>query len=377
MHAEGAFLDFAAGGDQGIVAALRSDIELRLQHNGNEYTHHLPAWTQGIERSASFHFGPVCFSSRGDWIDSVDFPEAGKQNYLNEAEANYRWKEILKEALEQPHSEAEVAGLASPVYEVVRKCPAVLSVTVRGYEREYSRKLARMVCKTALDSTSLCFQNSDFFRQQALHDERLPPFSTSGILESNGFLWLPGSRLVRMPVLPPAEALETWNSFELFHDPIGQILWGILDPSAHSHPRLSSRWATALDWLGEGCREPSDAVALAKMAASLDVLSNGGRCKGILQMVSNLSGLRAEEQVMRSGEPMTLAKVIEGIYNHGRSRILHNHHDRLAPFTRERAQAEQIATAVLLEAALRLHAYNGDDEDDEAFRTMPQTSDPR
>lgn len=80
---------------------------------------------------------------------------------------------------------------------------------------------------------------------------------------------------------------------------------------------------------------------------------------------------------MRTGDPMTLAKVIKGIYDQGRSRILHgNHHDRLKPFVKERAQAEQIANAVLLEAALRLSVYRGEDDDDDAFRTMPPAPSP-
>lgn len=370
LHAEGAFAGSVTSGGATAMDSLRADIAAAIARNGFEYTHHFPAWTQGIEKDSSFALGPVRFASRDSWIDRVDFPETGKQEYLNEPDANHRWKYILRAALDDRRDEASVPGLAGPIYGVVRHCPAVLTVTVLGYEREFSRKLARIVCKAALDGTSLCFQNSDFFRQQALHDERLPPFLSTSLMETKGFLWLPGSNLNRIPVLPPNGAREAWEGKKRLHAPLGAALQALVDPSDHPHPQLASRWATALDWFGEGCREPSDAVALAKVGTSLDVLSAGGRYKGILQMVSNLTGLGEKEQVMKSGEPMTLEKVIEGIYNQGRSQILHgNHHDRLKPFAVERSRAEQIANAVLLEAALRLFGYDGDG-DEKAFRTM-------
>jgi hypothetical protein len=93
-------------------------------------------------------------------------------------------------------------------------------------------------------------------------------------------------------------------------------------------------------------------------------------------MVAHLTGRKGEEQVMKSGEPMTLAQVVRAIYDQGRSQILHGtHHDRLKSFARERAQAEQIATSVLLQAALRLNVYKGADDDDKAFSTMPRPND--
>ena len=375
LHAEGIFAEVGQDADGCALGMLRAEVESRLEGAGEVYTHHLPAWTQGSERFAPVLLGPVRFASRNDWLAAVDFSEGAKNHYLAEASANHRWKEIVLDALGKPQSEVELAGLAGPVYDVIRRCPAVLSVTIRGFEQHFSRKLARIVCKSALDATSLYFQNPEQFRQQTLHDERLPPLATSsGLLESNGYLWLPGSRLNRHPPVPFDVAQGVWDGMAAFHAPIGGILRALVEPSGHHHPGLASRWATALDWLAEGCREASDAVALAKVGTSLDVLSAGGKYRGILSMVSHLTGLHSEDQVMKAGEPMTLAQVVKRIYDQGRSQILHGtHHDRLKSFTRERAQAEQIANSVLLEAALRLHDYDGVD-DDKAFSTMPRPS---
>ena len=373
LHAEGAFAEAGQDRDGRALGVLKAEVESRLEQAGQVYTHHFPAWTQGFERIDPIRLGPVKFASRKDWVAAVDFPEIAKDQYLNEALANHRWKEIVLDALGKPHSEVELTGLAGLVYDVIRGCPAVLSVTIQGFEQNFSRKLARIVCKAALDATSLFFQNSEQFRQQTLHDERLPPLaSSSGFIESNGYLWLPGLTLNRHPVMPYEVARGVWDGMAEFHAPVGEILRALVEPSIHPHPRLASRWATALDWLAEGCREASDAVALAKVGTSLDVLSAGGKNRGILSMVEHLTGLKGEKQVMNSGEPMTLAQVIKAIYDQGRSQILHGtHHDRLKSFVRERAQAEQIATSVLLQAALRLHGYKGTDNDDKAFSTMP------
>ncbi|RZI59268.1 MAG: hypothetical protein EOP94_02845 [Zymomonas sp.] len=376
LHAEGAFAEVGQDPDSRALGVLKAEVESRLEQAGEVYTHHFPAWTQGFERLAPIHLGPVRFARREDWLAAVDFPENAKNDYLNEAAANHRWKEIVLDALGKPQSEVELRGLAGPVYDVIRRCPGVLSVTIRGFEQHFSRKLGRIVSKAALDATSLFFQNSELFRQQTLHDERLPPIaSSSGFIESNGYLWLPGSKLNRHPVMPYDVARSVWDGMAEFHAPVGEILRALVEPSSHPHPRLASRWATALDWLAEGCREVSDAVALAKVGTSLDVLSAGGKYRGILSMVAHLTGLNEEAQVMKAGEPMTLAQVIKAIYDQGRSQILHGtHHDRLKSFVRERAQAEQIASSVLLAAALRLHVYKGDD-DDKAFSTMPRPND--
>jgi hypothetical protein len=250
LHAEGAFAEIDEDPDGRALGVLKAEVESRLEQAGEIYTHHLPAWTQGSERFAPIHLGPVRFASREDWLAAVDFPEKAKDDYLNQAAANHRWKEIVLDALGKPRSEIELTGLAGPVYDVIRRCPAVLSVTIRGFEQHFSRKLARIVCKAALDASSLYFQNPELFRQQTLHDERLPPLaSSSGFMEANGYLGLPGSTLNRHPVMPYEAARGVWDGMAEFHAPVGEILRALVEPSNHPHPRLASRWATALDWL--------------------------------------------------------------------------------------------------------------------------------
>ena len=81
---------------------MKALIEERIASLAQEYTHYFPAWTVGMERENPFTIGPVRFLTRTQWIDSVDFPESGKERFLDSPVANFRWKEILKQALLKP-----------------------------------------------------------------------------------------------------------------------------------------------------------------------------------------------------------------------------------------------------------------------------------
>lgn len=154
MHAAGHFSRLDESDEGNALTKLKSIIEERLASMSNEYTHYFPAWTLGMERSGPFHLGPVIFLNRGDWIDAVDFPQRGKDHYLDRPDANHRWKDLLKDALQKPRDRTPIEGIANLVYGAVAECPALVKVAVRGYELNFSQKLARLVAKAALDAIS-------------------------------------------------------------------------------------------------------------------------------------------------------------------------------------------------------------------------------
>lgn len=371
MHAEGEFAEFCEDEDKASVKKMKALIEERLANIAQEYTHYFPAWTVGFESAAPFKLGPVSFLTRVEWINSVDFSQGGKDCYLSLPEANNRWKEILKDALECPRDSAPLEGVAQGVYDAISKCPSLLKVTIRGYEREFSRKLAKLVCKTALDTVSLGLGASEFFYQQALYEERLPPLGSTSLMESNGFLWLPGHSLSkRIPHLSADRANQALADMAIILPAFAAILEGLVNPADHKHPKLANRWATALDWFGEGNRESSDAIAVAKLGTCLDVLACGGKNEGIAQMVIHLTGTSGDTMVVQGARPRTLKQLVKDIYEDGRSKILHGtHFDRLESFARERQHAAYLARVVLIESAMRLQHYSGNDED-KAFSRM-------
>lgn len=371
LHAAGEFADFCSGGNVEAKARLANEVKSRVSKLSNQFTHYFPAWTLGMEREHPFQLGPVTFFTREQWIDSVDFPDQAKERYLGEKDANYQWRQILKEALRRPKDDVPLAGLAGAIYGAVNGCPSVLGVTIAGYEKDLSRKLAELVCKTALDAVSLAFGGSEFFHQQALCDERLQPVGVDRLIESNGFLWLPGLSLgKRIPHLSYAKVTEALVGMTDMLAAFSSILDALVNPVSHTHPKLAQRWATALDWFGEGNREKSDAIALAKVGTSLDVLACGGRFGGICDMVVHLIGVDADKEVISGRQPKTLRALVKNIYDDGRSKILHGtHYERLKSFEGERYNAAFLTRIVLIEAAIRLNKYSGDDTD-EAFRKI-------
>ncbi|WP_019868079.1 HEPN domain-containing protein [Methylovulum miyakonense] len=352
---------------------LVSRIKLETSRLSKEYTHYFPAWTLGMEKETPFTIGPVTFISREQWIDSVDFPDNAKEKFWNEPEANFKWKEILKDALNNPSSTTPLVGLANNVYGSINKCPSLLKISLKGYEKGLSRKLAELICKTALDSVSLAFGDRAFFHQQALYDERLQPFGSSSLIETNGFLWLPGSSLSdRIPYLDYIRVKNRTEEMSEILDAFGYMLEALVMPERHAYPKLANRWATALDWFGEGNREKNDAIALAKIVSSLDILAKAGGYRPILDMFQHLFQISETTEVIKGKNPKTLKKFVENIYGDGRSKILHGtHYERLKSFSEQRDKAAYFARIALIECAIRLKKYTGDDTDN-AFRTIPK-----
>ncbi|MRT28661.1 hypothetical protein [Herbaspirillum sp. CAH-3] len=375
LYAQDDFEESMADEGKKVIEKLKLLSEQLLRSNSDEFTHYIPAWTVGLENDSPFKLGPVTIFNRMDWIDRVEFSPKAMKTFLGESEANHHWKDLVRSALGKQSGEVDLAGLAGPVYSAVSTCPALLEVTVRGYEQDFSKKLAKLVAKTALDCTSLVLGSAEFFFQQAVQEERLPPAGSDSLMSTNGYLWLPGSSIgKRLRHLSGARLRQAKDDVNLLVPEFSSILSALIDPASHSHPKLAMRWATALDWFGEGNRELSDAIAVAKLGSCLDVLGCGGKFAGIRDMVINLTDTSGDTIVVKGDRPLTLAELIKNIYDDGRSKILHGtHFDRLKSFEVERRQASEVARVVLIAAAQRLMHYSGSDVD-KAFRTMQSSS---
>lgn len=353
MHAAG---EFKSRDENEIKKRLRRRIEERISKEPQEYTHFFPARTLGMEKESPFVLGPVTFLSPSNWIESVDFPLRTT-------------KRDIRDALKGKYPPSD--ELAQYICDAISEYQCLAKVTVFGYNLNLSRKLARQVAKTALDAISLALNAPEYFHQQALHEERLPPIKTHSLVAINGKLQsLEISLGKQIPLLSPACAKRVLTSHEHELRAFGDILEGVVNPSSHSHPKLASRWATALNWYGEGNRESDDAIALAKLAISLDVLCGGGKAVGITNMLTHLTGI---EKVIYGTGPRPLKKLVEDIYGSGRSRIVHgNSHDRLESFSINRQNAAHFARLALIEGAIRLQKYTGTDDNAKTFQTIPK-----
>ncbi len=370
MTADRRFDTYCETMDKAVLKELKAQIEKQIDKASEEYTHYFPAWTLRMEAIEPFELGPVSFLDREKWVDSVEFPPNANNFLVGSPEQNHNWKNVLKEALTKPKDSTQLEGIASLLYDPISECPSLLKVTIKGYEREFSRKLAKLVCKSALDAISLCY-SPDFFYQQVLQEERVPPISSFTLVETEGFLWSPGHGLsLRIRSRSPNQANNDIKQMPIPLRVFGSILDALVNPSSHKHPKLASRWATALDWFGEGCRETSDAIAVTKLATCLDVLTCGGKSDGITAMVAFLSKSE-KDKIFMTKPSRTLEELIKDIYGAGRSKILHGtHFDRLKSFEEMRKITARLARDVLIESATRLYSFTGEDED-KAFKTMP------
>ncbi|MBD8483473.1 hypothetical protein [Pseudomonas coleopterorum] len=372
LHADGTLGLIDTEERQVVKNELKNKVENEVDKRVSKITHHYPAWTLGFERITELSIGPVTIQTKNDWLASIDFPEGIKANYLNAAEANATWKENLVGIWREPHSKDELTPLGSLIYDYIDKCPSVVSVTIDGYERDMSYRLASIIAKTTLDAISLLFNKPDCFTQQTLRSERLPPVSDSRISSRDGeFITLPSLTLGKqIPIISPADANHSLSTNKAYIDAVEKILLSLSDTENGHYPELSNRWATALDWYAEGCRETSDAIAVAKLASSLDVLACVGVAGGILSMTSHLLGISESHVVFKGEQEITLKIAVDRIYTSGRSQILHgSQYDRLKSFAETRKFAESLARHVLANAAVRLMHYTGA-HSDTAFRTI-------
>jgi hypothetical protein len=371
LHAEG---DLSVGQvtPDDARKKLDANIQRSLVNLPLEFTHYFPAWTLGMEADHPFVLGPVTIMTREHWLDTVDFPPGAIANYLSSPAINANWKDSIRNALKAPVKNVEPEGLARPIFSAIRKYPSVLKITIKGYERNLSLKIAEIVCKAALDGISLLFDVGEFFFQQTLSTERLPPVLRNDLFETNGYLWLPSTKVG--PVIRYLDNKIVSDHLAKNATPLAalaRILTVLVDPSASPHPNLARRWSTALDWMAEGNRESNSAVALAKIATSLDVLSCGGKFSGILEMVAHLTSVNPNTIILNGPPPSTLKTVVKNIYDNGRSQILHGtHFDRMRSFELWKSHAAALASVALIEGAVRLSKYSGAEEDT-TFRSIP------
>jgi hypothetical protein len=336
-----------------------------------EFVHYFPAWTINLMDTKPFVFGAVTLT-RHQWIESVNLHQQLIERYLSKPEENKLWKENIKKALEtKPLPDRAEGDLADDFYKTIKDAPAVLKIKVLGYEKELSRKVGQIVCKSTLDAISLLLGRPEFFSTQTLQIERALPHSFHTLVETDGYLWLPGSgRTKRFQVINNQDALKVIDENAEVVSAFEKILSALLNPSGEDHPELCKRWTTALDWYAEGCREQNSSIAVAKIGTSLDVLACGGKFKGILELVSHILKCGEDEIIVKGDLNWSLKKLIKEIYDNGRSQILHGtHYDRLKSFEQLNVLAIQITRFVLIEAAFRLNKYTGTDNE-KAFLTM-------
>lgn len=357
------------------VNLVRSFSEKIIEQNAIDTRYVLPIWTVNIDNILPLKVGPVTIYKNTDWLNHIELDDFNKEYLLDNQPVGKEWKgEIINLLADDTIADLYEKYKNTILYKVLSSCNAIAVVETKKYERKYSEKVARLLCKTVLDAFSLAIGNPFAFHYQSLCGERL---ASSWRLHTfqldNGKLKAMSSTLTNrakatMLLTSPKNQSTLSEDIKYLIPYLEYILEGF-NSDTHSHSKLCKRWATALDWFAEGGRDNNDAIAIAKFGAALDVLGNGKGCKGILDVISTVIGWSREEPVsFANGDTVTLRRLVKSVYNKGRSQILHgNRYDRLEYFADERGRAFWLARQVLLYSAKWLFAYDGEDSND-AFR---------
>ncbi|HDX0879911.1 TPA: hypothetical protein RNS96_000267 [Stenotrophomonas maltophilia] len=344
---------------------LKERLEAEIDKRAGRVTHVFPIATTGFEKAGPLTMGPVELITVRQWIEQVHVNPDPNREELDPA-----WKQaVLGVGAQVLNRRSE--EISETVRYALGNSGAVLRVTVDGFETAFSRKFGRIVAQCCLDILSLLHRVPAVFKKQGIFDWNSRPLYAPFFYEMDGFLGIDSE-----PNLPyrltSSQIVSLRRCFNDFQGSIDKVVFGLLNQGVVRNPKLCQRWSTALNWYAEGCREPDDAVAVAKIGTALDVLSGGGEEHGILNMLLVLLEKQEDQSVIEGyGESLTLKVVVFRLYKQtGRSGVLHGTHvDRTKSFDELRQIGEIIAGRALLESLRRLGSYEGADED-RAFRTM-------
>ncbi|EMB3263234.1 MAG: HEPN domain-containing protein [Klebsiella michiganensis] len=346
------------------IKKLKKEIKERVHMSLTTLTHHFPAHTCLFPFSETISIGPVTFYPNLQWVKKLELHD----NYVQRAsilasnEDLINWKEELiklTNPLERHESDNYVAN---HIYGILKESNTILEIEIDNFEPDLSRKLAKIVTQATIDSFSLIFNNEGMFKQQNLYERPTLPVSFNTLVSYRGkFVY---------PIMTLTERIQAYNGDAIsallhenkkFIDAVGSIINSVINKNEHPNKDLSIRWTTSLNWYAEAQREQDDAIALAKIGISLDVLSGGGEWVGILEMVKNILGFDDQYVIFEKPHKTVLKEFISDLYNNGRSQIVHgNHIDRLMPFEQQRKKASKMCRVILMESAHNLINYSGD-----------------
>jgi Apea-like HEPN len=244
-------------------------------------------------------------------------------------------------------------------------CPWVCEIKVLGHTDGRSRQKALLAARIALSAISLAWQTPS---QQAARNgtglvyELGPAHSRDTVTFQNGSLALASHqsvlRLGRFLTMGDSAAFAASTGRRL--ETVGVALDTFLSTNP-SGPKvlLEEALCRSLIWFGEACNEPLDFMAIVKFGAALDALANGKGAHGICELVQRRCAVSdIDASFLTDGT--SAKRLVEEIYNKGRSQIVHGTRSSLIDDLEElRARAELLAAHVLRASIHWLDTYAG------------------
>jgi hypothetical protein len=341
--------------DAAALTAFKQGLAERLVHASRDIDHYFPCHVVTSVDAPSFCVGPVRLMRRDDWLAHV----------TARAPDDTAWVDAVKETwthdVPLPDLSARAKHDAEDVIETIGECSWIAAVNVTGNEHERSAERAKVATRLALDALGLVMR-PDLARNLRGPGDSLAVTRSGELSQYAGLGMSMGTHLDIPDLLrhPPHADAFIKGTEELRTD-AGWAIEAMLGiPDGMALPQLRQRWCDALYWFGAARREKTEFAALMLYGTSLDVLTNGDTADGIMDMIAAFAGGSINDPLLTDG--MSIKKVVERIYNDGRSRISHGTRAALLndlPFPL--ATADSVVKLALERYLIYLRRYTGDD----------------
>lgn len=349
---------------------VKDRIDEEVSYIALNFKYHVPVKCQFVD-DEPLEIGKVKIININSWIDIIDISKNNRTMY-GDTQDN-AWKVRLKEAISD--NDAQLSGVETYIFPAIEKFDSIVIVESKNLSRSIAKRHALLVAQTVLNMTSLFLGSKAAFFQQITNVDKNNPYMTHSVIEVDGNVYIENSTLTKQchPIFPNKKIKEaTIKQFKKLSAVFENIINGFMLIQDCKHPNLARVWVHALRWYSEGMKENDNAIAITKLASCLDTLSSGGKNKGIQELLCNMYNLQKDDVIFDADgvQPISISKFVKTFYDDMRSRILHGSlNDLLASYEVDRSRLENCARDVLLESALRLHDFDGDDEKD-AFKKM-------
>jgi hypothetical protein len=337
------------------LVTFKARLVESLEKASRDADHYFPCHVLTSNQASAFTVGQVRFARRDDWLAHVAKSASYDAVWVDAVKAHWA------DGTPLPAFDARAKMDAEEVIETIDRCQWIAVVHVKANELDQSGERARVATRLALDALGLVLPRDSALNLRGPGDP-LDVVRTNRLSQFEGQHLNIGSH-IDIPDLfrHPPHADAFMKSTEKLRADAGwaiEVMLGVTDDM--ELPELRQRWCDALYWFGSARREKSEFAALVLYGMCLDVLTNGGTADGITAMIASFSGGKASDALLTDGT--SIEKVVERIYNHGRSRISHGTRPALLndlPFPLP--TADSVAQLALDRYLLYLRRYTGED----------------
>lgn len=351
--------------EKAALAAFKVRLKEMVEASLRDADHYFPCRIVDSPEAPSFAVGPVRFLRRGEWLDHVAARAPDERAWTEAVKAHWATGAELPELAPRHKMEAE------DVIEVIADCQWIAVVHVKGNGLGRSEDRAKFATRLALDALGLVM-NAEQSRNLRGPGDVLEPRRTGKLSQFDNLGLNTSSHLDMAHLLAhPPHAQSFIDDTQELRDAAGWAIGAMVEiPASDNMPVLRQQWCDALHWFGDARRDPTGFNALVRYGICLDVLTGGGTADGIAEMFACFRGGKVDDALLTDGT--SIKKVVQLIYNEGRSRISHGTRVALLndlPFSLP--TADQVALIALERYLIYLRRYTGPDTVKDFLAAIP------